>query len=136
MPRTSACFSKKLRSVRFCWVASAPADNCVRLVKRPMKPSSDGAKMTLGGDAVASGRDLKAVIAIQMTGISMMNATRMARISRTVIPAFAPGVTWSTRTESTTGELGPVSAKDSLVLVSLAMTMTPSSGSGTRCKRC
>ena len=46
----------------------------------------------------------------------MMNATRMARISRTVMPALAPGVTWSTRTESTTGELGPVSAKDRLVL--------------------
>ena len=91
MPRTSACFSKNVRSVRFCWVASAPADNCVRLVKSPMKPSSDGSKITLGGDAVASGRDLSAVIAIQMTGISMMNATRIAKINRTVMPAFARG---------------------------------------------
>ena len=51
-------------------------------------------------------------MAIQKTGISMMNATRMAMINRTVIPALASGVTWSTRMESTTGELGPVSAKD------------------------
>ena len=67
--------------------------------------------MTLGGTAVVSGRGLMAVIAIQNTGISMMNATKIARISRTVIPALAPGVTWSTRTDSTTGEPGPVSAK-------------------------
>ena len=33
----------------------------------------------------------------------MMNATTMATISRTVVPVFARGVTWSTRTESTTG---------------------------------
>ena len=80
--------------------------------------------MTVGGAAVVSGRDLKAVIAIQKTGISMINATRMASGKPQFMLALALGVTWSTRTESTTGELGPVSAK-SLGLASLAMAMTP-----------
>ena len=65
----------------------------VRFVKRPMNPSHEGWKKTLGGTAVVSGRDLMAVIPIQITGMSMMKATMMARIKRTLSAVFALGVT-------------------------------------------
>ena len=63
-------------------MASAAVDSWVRFVKRPINPSKEGVKKTFGGTAVVSGRDLMAVIPIQKTGISMMNATTMATISR------------------------------------------------------
>ena len=44
-----------------------------------------------------------AVIAIHKTGINMMKAMAMAAISRTRVLVLARGVTWSTRTDSTTG---------------------------------
>src|SRR5512145_1726896 len=97
-----------------------------RSVNRKTNPSNVGLKTTRGGLATTSLRVLKAVMIMTYKGTSMMSAIASTVSARTTPARREDGLTLSTRTDSTIGRPGPVSAK--LAMSSLLLSLYSDNG--------
>jgi len=99
LPLLSMIRSAQLRSSLASYSTISSGSRLRRLVIKVTMPSMVGSKRTLGGDATASGYDLKAVIAIQITGMSVSAASMITTLARIAWTDCQPGSTLSTRAE-------------------------------------